>query len=221
MEKGISGIYSIKNTTNNKIYIGSSINLSMRIAGHKSRLKSKRHINSHLQSSYNKYGAESFIFEIVERVDEPDLLEREAFWIDYFRSSDAVNGYNKQSIDINSGRQIVTEEKKRKLSTYSGNKNSQFGVKRSEEFKKAISLRNTGFKHTEEQKKKMSENLRGICRNPNLERKREFYMISPSGELTNIKGLREFCKNNNLNSGSIYRVLNGKNLHAKGWTKQL
>lgn len=52
----ITGIYIIKNILNNKIYVGSTIDIKKRWRDHKWHLKENKHHNSHLQASYNKYG---------------------------------------------------------------------------------------------------------------------------------------------------------------------
>lgn len=63
MSKGInknthklSGVYEIRNTLNNKRYIGSSINIYRRWRDHKRMLNLSVHPNKHLQSAWNKYG---------------------------------------------------------------------------------------------------------------------------------------------------------------------
>ena len=61
-----SGIYKITNITNNKVYIGSSVNISNREYKHFWMLDKGIHDNEYLQKSYNKYGKDVFIFEIVE-----------------------------------------------------------------------------------------------------------------------------------------------------------
>lgn len=85
------GIYKIINTVNNHLYIGSSNNLKRRKCQHFSRLKSGTHANKHLQSAYNKYGLNSFVFEIIEIVEGDlngltcKLLKQEQYWIDTLR----------------------------------------------------------------------------------------------------------------------------------------
>ena len=76
------GVYKILNNQNNKFYIGSSKNLSKRWTQHKSDLKNKTHINIILQRSWNKYGEDSFSFEIVEECHQDILLNREQHYID-------------------------------------------------------------------------------------------------------------------------------------------
>lgn len=77
-----SGIYKITNLVNNKIYIGQTVNFIKRKSEHFVKLHKNIHVNAHLQNSYNKYGLDSFVFEIIERCDLKILTEREQFYID-------------------------------------------------------------------------------------------------------------------------------------------
>ena len=62
------GVYKITNRVNGKIYIGSAKRFSERATGHLSSLKNNKHQNKHLQSSWNKHGADAFLFEVIEVV---------------------------------------------------------------------------------------------------------------------------------------------------------
>ena len=94
-KKIISGIYYIRNTLNNKLYIGSSKNISNRIKHHSWQLNSNRHHNKHLQKSWNKYGEDNFEFGIIEIVDNiEELFDAEQAWMDYFESYNDKKGYN-------------------------------------------------------------------------------------------------------------------------------
>lgn len=76
------GIYKIINVINNKFYIGSAVNFSRRKTRHFSELRTNRHSNSKLQNAWNKYGEQSFVFAIVEEVqDKALLLETENRWL--------------------------------------------------------------------------------------------------------------------------------------------
>lgn len=77
-----SGIYCIKNTNSNKIYVGSSKNMYHRLARHKSDLKKQKHGNPILQNSFNKYGEENFEFSVLEYCDSKDLSLKEQYYID-------------------------------------------------------------------------------------------------------------------------------------------
>lgn len=76
------GIYKIKNLLNNKCYYGSSKDIEKRWRTHKNHLNGGKHHNTPLQRSWDKYGEESFIFEVVEECDEKILLEREQHYLD-------------------------------------------------------------------------------------------------------------------------------------------
>lgn len=58
------GLYYIINTKNNQIYIGSSIMLYKRYKEHFLKLRTNKHPNIHLQSSYNKYNKNCFEFHV-------------------------------------------------------------------------------------------------------------------------------------------------------------
>lgn len=77
-----SGIYRIKNLKTNKIYIGSSKNLHKRKIQHLYGLRNNCHGNNKLQNSWNKYGEESFVFEVIEECEVEKLIEREQHWVD-------------------------------------------------------------------------------------------------------------------------------------------
>jgi group I intron endonuclease len=87
-----SGIYSIVNASNGKIYIGSAKKINTRINAHKNMLKRNKHYNTYLQNAYNKHGV--FVYSIVELCEESDLSSREQFYIDKYNSCDENAGYN-------------------------------------------------------------------------------------------------------------------------------
>ena len=77
--KNISGIYEITNLINNKIYIGSSINIKKRWKDHILLLKNQKHINVHLLNAWNKYGEENFSFSIIEEIYPKEKENRKDF----------------------------------------------------------------------------------------------------------------------------------------------
>lgn len=110
MEKEIvCGIYGIINIKNNKIYIGSSKNIYSRWQQHKNTLKRNKHHSQHLQLSWNKYGEENFIFEIIEKCSEENLLIKEQYYIDLYSSYDGDYGYN---ISEFAGKPSMTDEQR-------------------------------------------------------------------------------------------------------------
>lgn len=57
-----AGLYTITNTVSGKVYIGSTVRMSRRLAQHKTALRANEHQNSHLQYAWNKYGEAAFVF---------------------------------------------------------------------------------------------------------------------------------------------------------------
>lgn len=90
----ICGIYIVKNIINNKVYIGSSNRIKDRIRTHKWELNKNIHHNQYLQSAWNKYGSNSFIFEILEECEVDELLLKELLYTEKYNSLSTNNGYN-------------------------------------------------------------------------------------------------------------------------------
>jgi group I intron endonuclease len=63
------GVYRIRNTRNNKSYVGSDRDLSARINRHKAELKFGSHRNRELQGEWNSFGESSFQFEVLDELD--------------------------------------------------------------------------------------------------------------------------------------------------------
>ncbi len=77
-----SGIYKIINTITNDFYIGSSVQLNIRKKQHFSQLINNIHNNKYLQNSFNKYGLNNFIFEIISICPSEYCLKLEQWFID-------------------------------------------------------------------------------------------------------------------------------------------
>lgn len=82
-----SGIYGIICIQNNKIYIGSALNILRRINVHKGQLKQNKHYNKKLQNAWNKYGNKTFYFKIIEKCHKEDLISKEQYYINNFNFS--------------------------------------------------------------------------------------------------------------------------------------
>ncbi len=58
-------VYRILNIRNKRVYIGSTNDFDIRRQEHLGQLRKKKHINRFLQSDFNDFKEESFVFEIV------------------------------------------------------------------------------------------------------------------------------------------------------------
>lgn len=119
------GIYCIKNTVNNKIYVGKSINIYGRIKQHITQLNHKsKDENYHLIQAWHKYGRNSFTYEVLEylefeKYDDNSvdqqlklLADRELFWIQKLNTLDRNIGYNMR-LDSNTKCLVLEETRER------------------------------------------------------------------------------------------------------------
>jgi len=111
------GIYKITNTINDKMYIGSSIDIQGRWREHKNDLKNDKHHSQHLQRAWNKYNGKNFVFSIIEECEREETLNREQYYLDLYKSYDSKFGYNMShdALAPMMGRKF-SEKSKKKLS---------------------------------------------------------------------------------------------------------
>lgn len=164
-----TGIYIITNIKNNKCYIGSAVNIQGRWKVHLSTLENKKHDNGHLQASYNKYGKESFIFDILCYCKKEDLLYFEQKCIDLFKPeynilkiAGSTLGYKHTEATKAKMSKPRSEETKRKISEAKKGKTFSEEAKANMSKAKIGNTNSLGFKHTEETRAKMSKSQTGV-----------------------------------------------------------
>lgn len=232
-----TGVYRILCLENQKVYIGSSVNLRRRYLDHWSRLRHKKHGNVKLQNAWNKYGSESFVFDVLEYCDKKILQEKEQYWMETLNACD--KGFNistKAGVHIGGmigGVYRHSEESKLKISQ----KNK--GRKVSKDWIEKMKKHNTGKKltlehrlkcsdalkgrtFTEEHKTKIGDSLKGKkCNHSRDVSKRyvakAYKITSPEGEVYEVLGLPEFCQLHKLTRSSMASVASGRQKHHKGW----
>lgn len=88
-------VYRIWNEKTNYFYIGSAINYKQRWRNHRNSLITGTHGNKHLQNAWNKYGENSFVFEVIEFFFNKEIiLEREQHYINIALMINKNNIYN-------------------------------------------------------------------------------------------------------------------------------
>jgi len=190
MEK-IMCIYRIVNIKNNKQYIGSAIDYNRRKRNHLNLLNKNKHHSIKLQNSYNKYGKESFVFEIIEIINNKNsIIESEQMWL-----SSKLPELNMTLIaGLNSSmgmkRSIETKEKIRQ---------SLIGKSTSEKTKEKLRQHNLGKRQSEKTKKKRSLSLY-----------KRIIEIKKSGEIIEWDSATVASDKLKINRKSIYRCLWGK-----------
>ena len=160
-----SGIYKIRNLSNDKCYVGSAANVFKRWRVHKCYLKSNKHRNVHLQRAWNRHGEQNFVFEVIEEVqDKIKLIEREQYYLDALRPEYNICAIAGSCLGIKRSAEVkqkMSEAKK-------GEKHPFYGKTFSEEHRQKMSESKMGEKHylfgkhlSEETRQKMSEAQKG------------------------------------------------------------
>jgi len=85
-QKDKTGVYCLVNLINGNTYVGSSVNLAVRMRNYlnTSFLKNKKNINMPIVKALLKYGQDNFAVLIVEYVDVKNLTLRETHYITKF-----------------------------------------------------------------------------------------------------------------------------------------
>jgi len=130
-------IYVIKNTINNKIYIGqTSKNLYIRFKQHKRDCEKNFH-NMLIHKAMNKYGTENFLIRPVDIIKcvtltdfKKELNKLEMYYINIFKTTNKDIGYNLTNGGGGCTGRILSETTKKKISDSKiGEKNPMYGKK--------------------------------------------------------------------------------------------
>ena len=135
--RGVSGIYCIHNVFNDRFYIGSAVNLYVRMTVHLTHLRQNKHHNCFLQRDFSKCGEGALHFYVLKTTEKQLLLlEEQAILDKVFGEASCYN--------------------------LNGIANSWLGRKHSEKTKSLLSIKAIGRRHSEATKKKMSESRKGV-----------------------------------------------------------
>lgn len=100
-----AGVFQIKNTLSGRLLLGSSLNLEGALNRHRFMLSIGGHPNTELQQDWSRFGADTFICEVLELVkvteerhfnlsDELTLLEQ--IWLEQLQPF-GERGYNRDA----------------------------------------------------------------------------------------------------------------------------
>lgn len=219
-------IYKITHIESGKIYIGQTTTTAAeRWLIH---LRDYKYHASHFYHALRKYGADAFIIETIEVVEDALLNEREIYWIALY---DSVNsGYN---ITEGGDRPPSQKGKKRTEETRKKISESKKGVSwghHSEDTRQRLSEKKKGIKFDEDHKHSLSEAWKTRpARTPETTEKvklaltgraniKVYRIISPEGiEYTTERGMNDFCREHGLYITGMNRVAKGKQSDWHGW----
>lgn len=134
------GIYKITCSFTKKFYIGSSINLKRRRFWHFCQLRNNKHANYYLQKAFNKYGANNFVFTVIEffaeDITQEDLIKIEQKYIDDLDVCNPKVGYNICKLAGQPGKRTGFKHSNETIELFSKQRK---GKKKSENFKQILS----------------------------------------------------------------------------------
>lgn len=212
-----SGIYQITCITTGKIYVGRAVNLRARWDQHKNELKRSNHHNVHLQKAWNEYGAECFVFAVLELVPKQQLIEREQEWIDLTFCIDRAVGFNISNDAIYpSGMHAQVWE------GFVNPKGDSVTITNLNDFCRQNGLDNASMIRLAQGKSKL-KSYKGWT-HKNSVRQRDYIktwdgFIDPNGNAVGtISNLAAFCRENGLDDTHMIALANGKLHQHLGWT---
>ena len=91
-------VYLIVHCNSQRVYVGSTSNLSKRLSAHRLNLLRGTHPNRHLQAAWDLYGADAFEWKVLAYIDADKRIWLEQRAIDYFDATDPDKGFNKEAI---------------------------------------------------------------------------------------------------------------------------
>lgn len=116
------GVYSITNTVNDKIYIGSTtVDFQTRWSKHSYEMRNNMHANKFIQELYNQHGSGVFEYYILEHTnDKEKIFKIEQYYMNIYNTV-YPNGYNISPI---AGQWVCNSNIKKKSRKYRVNKNA-------------------------------------------------------------------------------------------------
>lgn len=196
------GIYKIENIVNHKIYIGSCSNFNVRKGSHLCLLRQGKHHSIKLQRSFDKYGEINFIITLIEKCEKENLISREQYYIDTLKPF-----YNICLVAGSTQGRVFTDLHKEKLSK------SLTGKIRTEEQKEHQRQIKIGKAHTEKTKEKVSKIVNKIKGNrvgDKINSEQILNFINIANKESNIKTIKQICKENSFNYRSILRFVSNQ-----------
>ena len=249
-----SGIYQILCVPTGKVYIGSSADIRRRWRQHREGLTRRygtSHENSYLQHAWDKYGADAFVFSVLEHVPVDQLLEREQHWIDHTRCYDRDRGFNRRlRAESDRGVKRTGQALENIRAALRGRPRPEhFFTPEAREAHRRAQLARRGRPFTDEHRQKLSEASKGKRMPPASRARQRQAMIdqfaalsaddrarrlmsktspreawvctAPDGTAYEVFNLTAFCQEHGLNRSCMGGVAHGRQAHHRGWLCRL
>jgi group I intron endonuclease len=126
-----TGVYSIRNAVNGKIYVGSAQSFNRRWNTHRRQLRNGIHPNRKLQAAWNKYGPDAFLFEKMALCSVLELLAIEQRYIDRMRPEYNLTPTAGSQLGFKPSPESIARGIAAKKGKYLGENSPHWGLKRS------------------------------------------------------------------------------------------
>lgn len=210
------GVYRIICTETSKLYVGSTVNLRKRWGEHRRMLRRNVHSSPLLQRAWNKYGEQSFTFEILELVLVPELLTaREQYYFSTLRPF-GRRGFNiAPTAGSTLGKEVSQATREKMRVSLRGKPNPRRGVKLTPEQIETNRLAHLGIPNNwlgRQHSPESIERMRLAHRQVKM-----LIVIAPDGTEFVIHDVPEFCKEHGIHASNLYKTARGEYRQIKGW----
>jgi group I intron endonuclease len=234
----ISCIYRIYCAPSDKSYVGSTEDSHKRFGAHRRMLITGKHHSISLQRAWDKYGEDAFTFEVLEDVTPDQLLEREKVWFALLNADNPNLSYNVAPEPGAPMKDRQHSEATKRLFSQSrqGQDNANYRGRIAvcptcgDEFK-PIGNRVKYCSHacyakapkSPETLEKYSNASKGKKQSPlskelYFQKRAQWFVITdPKGIEYTVQGLARFCREHDLDQGSMSHVMRGRYKNYKGW----
>ena len=211
-----SGVYCFRNRTNGKRYVGSAAgSLTARRTNHLALLRNGKHHSIHFQRAWNKYGENAFEFKVLERCSPRLCVEREQYWLDFFRTYDCRYGYNRNPKAASSLGVVRSKETRARISAAVRRRPPPSDETRAKlslnhrQRGKPLTIKQLSAFHSVEARRKARESSRG---RKLTDEQRKAISIRMQGN-TNSKG-RVLVEIHKIRIGAARRLVHQRRLHG-------
>lgn len=238
-------IYQIRHIESGRVYVGSAVNPRKRWYQHSGSLRRGTHHCRYLQHAWNKYGADAFVFEIIEPVlFVEDLLVREQYWIDQLESSNPKKGFNTYAVAGSPTGTKASPETRAKQSearrgvgmraAYSVRWSAPDARAKHAAYRSAANIERyknpaERAKVSERAKARIAADPEGLARRAARQRAtksaptwehpkaRDYSITAPDGTIYRTRNLARFCREHGLNTSGMAQTLAGRSKSHRGW----
>ena len=222
-------LYKITNLTNNKIYVGvhqtkklednyfGSSSILLEDVRQLGKDKFKKEILEFFENADQMFLKEKAIVdeEFIKRTDTYNLRRGGTGGFDYINKS-GIPKFKGRKHSLETRKKISEKSKKRKVSEETKQKISASNQRTNESRGRKVSSALTGRNLSAEHKEKISKTIKekyknGDYKSRNFNKKPSFKwkILTPEKEVIEVTNLTRFCKENGLNSHSIYKGTRG------------